>query len=141
LAAKANNADLATVATTGSYTDLINKPTPADIGAVSTAGLDVATASLVASNNSATTGALKTSFRPVLPKYNARRIALASAVSAPFDIVGLGDSLFVGQGATTKENRWPALGQGIVPTVITSVWLVRVKQSVATLAQVWEPAP
>lgn len=53
---------LATVATTGSYTDLANKPvipaTAADVGAVSTSGLDAATASLVTGPSSTNTNLL-----------------------------------------------------------------------------------
>jgi len=62
LSAKANTSSLSTVATSGSYADLTNKPTipsvAADIGAVSTSGLDAATAAVVNNGASATNTAL-----------------------------------------------------------------------------------
>lgn len=68
LAGKVNTTDLKPVATSGSYADLTNKPsipaTAADVGAVSTTGLDAATAALVDNSSSSTTTALKTALTP-----------------------------------------------------------------------------
>jgi len=59
LSAKANATDLANVATTGSYTDLTNKPTiPDTSNLVSNSALDTATAALVSDGASATRAAL-----------------------------------------------------------------------------------
>lgn len=45
--------------------------------------------------------------RDALPAFTPRRLALEGRVSAPFDVVGLGDSLFSGQGVTGTARRWP----------------------------------
>jgi hypothetical protein len=50
---------------------------------------------------------LRAALAPALPKFNARRLGLASRVSSPFDIVGLGDSLFSGQATSSIAHRWP----------------------------------
>lgn len=61
-----------------SYTDLANKPTipatAADVGAVSTTGLDAATAALVGSGSASTATALKTAFAPIADTLNLRRL-------------------------------------------------------------------
>lgn len=62
LAAKANDADLAAVAKTGSYSELADKPTAADIGAVPSSDLDAATAGLVDDVTSATSEALDAAY-------------------------------------------------------------------------------
>jgi hypothetical protein len=66
LAARAKTTDLKPVATSGSYTDLTNKPTipatAADVGAVATTGLDTATASLVGNTSSTTSAALRAAY-------------------------------------------------------------------------------
>ena len=62
LALKANIASLSQVATTGSYTNLTNKPTipttAAEVGAVATSGLDSSTTALVTNGSSTTRAAL-----------------------------------------------------------------------------------
>jgi hypothetical protein len=54
-----------------SYTNLANKPaipaTAADVGAVSTTGLDTATAALITNGSSSTIGALRAAFAPAVP--------------------------------------------------------------------------
>jgi hypothetical protein len=76
LAARTKTSDLASVATSGLYSDLVNKPsiptTAADVGAVPTIGLDDATSTLIANGSSTTTGSLRAAYGradPVLANF------------------------------------------------------------------------
>lgn len=82
LAAKANAVDLKPVATSGSYADLSGKPpipsTAADVGAVSSTGLDAATAALVDNGSSTTSGALEAAYASSTVGNRLRRAAHSS---------------------------------------------------------------
>jgi hypothetical protein len=108
LAAKASSASLAPVATSGSYADLTSKPTipttAADVGAVSTSGLDAATAGLVTSGSSTTSGALRAAFDAVydLPSTAAARSAANADHAAAFGRI---QKLFLGPPSGTYLAR------------------------------------
>ncbi|MGV9002193.1 MAG: hypothetical protein ACOH18_04565 [Candidatus Saccharimonadaceae bacterium] len=95
LGTKANTSSLSTVATSGSYTDLSNKPTipatAADVGAVSTTGLDAAAAAVVNNGSSATNTALDAKYATNTELSDA--IASVTVTPAISDVIGLQSAL------------------------------------------------